>query len=396
MRLYCVLLLTALAKAQAPTGAEEGLRIGGRVKAPKVLRQIEPEFSPSARADHVQGTVVIELVVNELGKPVNLKLLSPLGFGLDERAIAAVEKWEFKPGTRDGKPVSTQATIEVSFRFPDVWFDEKLERQRTSFNVALGELSKLNPSAASVERAVKQMQELSRQRFPAAMYRVGIWATKGEHIEEAPEEGLALLQKAAAKNYGPALYEIAARRIDGRDSPKDVDKGLDEMREAALMGSAQAQFVLGDRYEKGDGLTIELDRARRYFRLCAVQGFGLCQFRLGALLFNATDRLERDYVQAVALFQLAAPKRRAIRPGDFGQRNCQAHTCAIQLGQQPQRSTRAKVAWVNGLGLRSSAAPFLPNSHIHPELIETLVTSRRQGFAPNAASATLSPLISVL
>jgi TPR repeat protein len=32
----------------------------------------------------------------------------------------------------------------------------------------------------------------------------------------------------------------------------------------------------------------------------------LCQYRLGRLLYDAMDRKERDYLQAIALFQLAA------------------------------------------------------------------------------------------
>jgi len=54
--------------------------------------------------------------VDEKGNPRELKVIRPLGLGLDQKAIEAVEKWKFKPGMKDGKPVAVQATIEVNFR----------------------------------------------------------------------------------------------------------------------------------------------------------------------------------------------------------------------------------------------------------------------------------------
>ena len=52
------------------------------VTAPKVRYKIEPEYSPEARDANVQGTAVLELVVNEPGKATEISIVSPLGFGL--------------------------------------------------------------------------------------------------------------------------------------------------------------------------------------------------------------------------------------------------------------------------------------------------------------------------
>ena len=304
----CVLITvlgSAIVSAQTPDPSGDVLRVGPGVTPPRLLHKVEPTYSPNARADHVQGTVVLQLVVDEHGRATGVTLISPLGFGLDERAQAAVEAWKFAPGMKDGKPVKIVATVEINFRFPQIWFDEKAEHQRTSFNVALQTLNRGNASAAAIDREVNMMQDLSRQQFPPAMYMVGVWETRGEHVAKDYDAGLALLQKAAAKNYGPALYENGLRRIEGRDLSQDTEKGLEQMREAAVLGSPQAQFYLGNRYEKGDGVPRELDRARRYFRLCAAQGIAACQFRLGILLLNEADRPESDYVQAIALLQLA-------------------------------------------------------------------------------------------
>jgi protein TonB len=91
-------------------------RIGGGVSAPSVIFKVEPEYSEEARKAKFQGTVVLFVVVDEKGNPKELKVIRPLGLGLDQKAIEAVEKWRFRPGMKDGKPVPVQATIEVNFR----------------------------------------------------------------------------------------------------------------------------------------------------------------------------------------------------------------------------------------------------------------------------------------
>ncbi len=91
-------------------------RIGGGVSPPSILYKVEPEYSEEARKAKFQGTVLLYVVVDENGKPRDIKILRPLGLGLDQKAVEAVEKWKFSPGKKDGKPVPVQAQIEVNFR----------------------------------------------------------------------------------------------------------------------------------------------------------------------------------------------------------------------------------------------------------------------------------------
>jgi protein TonB len=35
--------------------------------------------------------------------------------GLDREAMKALEQWRFKPGTRGGKPVPVEVTVEMAF-----------------------------------------------------------------------------------------------------------------------------------------------------------------------------------------------------------------------------------------------------------------------------------------
>jgi periplasmic protein TonB len=91
-------------------------RIGGGVSAPQLLLKVEPEYSEEARKAKYQGVVVLSVVVDENGRARDLKIIRPLGLGLDEKAIEAVMKWKFRPGQLNGKAVPVAATIEVNFR----------------------------------------------------------------------------------------------------------------------------------------------------------------------------------------------------------------------------------------------------------------------------------------
>jgi protein TonB len=91
-------------------------RVGGGVSAPTLLYKKEPEYSEEARKAKYQGTVTLYVEVDPSGKATNIKVLHSLGLGLDEKAMEAVRQWKFKPGLKDGKPVTVAASIEVNFR----------------------------------------------------------------------------------------------------------------------------------------------------------------------------------------------------------------------------------------------------------------------------------------
>jgi TonB family protein len=91
-------------------------RIGGDVSAPVLIDKIEPEYSEEARKAKYSGTVLLSIVVDQNGLPRDIHVIRPLGLGLDEKAIEAVTKWRFRPGLKGGRPVATQAQVEVNFR----------------------------------------------------------------------------------------------------------------------------------------------------------------------------------------------------------------------------------------------------------------------------------------
>lgn len=91
-------------------------RVGGGVSAPRLTRKIEPEYSEEARKAKYSGVVVLAVEVWPDGRAHNVRVIRSLGLGLDEKAIQAVQQWEFVPGRKDGAPVKVSAQIEVNFR----------------------------------------------------------------------------------------------------------------------------------------------------------------------------------------------------------------------------------------------------------------------------------------
>jgi TonB family protein len=91
-------------------------RIGPGVSPPRIISKTEPEYAEEARQARYQGTVVLQAVVDSTGLPRDLKVIRPLGLGLDEKAIEAVSQWRFQPGMKDGDAVAVLVTVEVNFR----------------------------------------------------------------------------------------------------------------------------------------------------------------------------------------------------------------------------------------------------------------------------------------
>lgn len=80
------------------------------------LVKIAPRCPPEAAINGIDGSVVLNLLVNEKGKVVNVKLVSakpPRIF--NKEASRAVRRWQFKPKTIDGVAVSQTGQLTVEF-----------------------------------------------------------------------------------------------------------------------------------------------------------------------------------------------------------------------------------------------------------------------------------------
>jgi TonB family protein len=111
-----------------------------------VISKVDPLYSEEARRAKVQSAVMLSIVVNLDGRAENIKILHGAGFGLDERAVEAVTKWKFQPGTLRGVAVKVRAQVEVNFRlgpqFPSARLNFTLPQGATRPQLTAGSIPK--------------------------------------------------------------------------------------------------------------------------------------------------------------------------------------------------------------------------------------------------------------
>ena len=111
---------TTIAAPLAPksSGPKAPVRVGGRVREPKLTMRVDPIYPPLARQVHVQGIVIIDAILDEQGNVVEAKIVSgpPL---LIQSAMDAVKKWKYEPTYLNDQPVPVQLNVTVTFRLSE-------------------------------------------------------------------------------------------------------------------------------------------------------------------------------------------------------------------------------------------------------------------------------------
>jgi protein TonB len=105
---------TGPATIAPPTNAHGIVRVGGNVKPPELIEDVQPEYPVIAEKAHVQGTVVIDAVIDTTGRVVSEHAVSGPGL-LIPAALAAVQQWRYQPTILNGQPVELAMEVTVSF-----------------------------------------------------------------------------------------------------------------------------------------------------------------------------------------------------------------------------------------------------------------------------------------
>jgi TonB family protein len=113
----------AAKRGQAPAPAANTVprvKVGGMVQAANLISKVNPAYPPDARAEGIEGTVLLRAVISKDGSLLHVIQVSS---GVDPRlvsaAMAAVPLWRYQPALLNGEPVEVITTIDVTFRLND-------------------------------------------------------------------------------------------------------------------------------------------------------------------------------------------------------------------------------------------------------------------------------------
>ncbi len=101
--------------SEAPKPALEPVPVYRLTRAPTFETKVEPVYPEQARRAGIQGTVQLEIWLDERGRARKIRVLSSPGHGLDRAAIVAAARSRFTPGLINGKPVPVKITVPYRF-----------------------------------------------------------------------------------------------------------------------------------------------------------------------------------------------------------------------------------------------------------------------------------------
>lgn len=112
------------------TSAVTRASASGVTAGPKTVRFVEPEYTKEARRKRIRAELVVRVLVNEQGRVEQSTIVERfllgddgsakqpvemLGYGLEEAALSAADRWMFRPARKDGKPVASHTVLTFTF-----------------------------------------------------------------------------------------------------------------------------------------------------------------------------------------------------------------------------------------------------------------------------------------
>ncbi len=90
------------------------VRIASSITQKRLIFAAAPEYPAEAKAKHIEGQVILKIIIDKQGRVANAELISghPI---LAPAAINAVKQWKYEPYLLNNKPVEVETRATVTF-----------------------------------------------------------------------------------------------------------------------------------------------------------------------------------------------------------------------------------------------------------------------------------------
>ena len=104
------------ADVPAPARSHSAEAADGSAVPAEIISKPTPDYTPEARSLHIQGEVLLQVILSASGSLHVVRVVRGLGHGLDDSAVKAAEQIRFKPATRNGQPTDSTIVLHIVFQ----------------------------------------------------------------------------------------------------------------------------------------------------------------------------------------------------------------------------------------------------------------------------------------
>jgi TonB family protein len=101
---------------KAPAGTDEPKRVEAEVQRPEKIFGYPPYYTDRTQMDHVEGTILLNSIIDSEGCVQKLQVCKRLIPELDRVALETVRRWVFTPATLESRPVKVYYKLTVNFQ----------------------------------------------------------------------------------------------------------------------------------------------------------------------------------------------------------------------------------------------------------------------------------------
>lgn len=95
--------------------APDRIQVKGEVAQSNLIRKVQPIYPAAAKLAHVQGAVVLKMVILKDGTPGEITVASSPSNDLSQASLEAVRQWRYRPTLLNGEPIQVLTDVLVNF-----------------------------------------------------------------------------------------------------------------------------------------------------------------------------------------------------------------------------------------------------------------------------------------